>query len=116
MVFRNAGTEWFVKNLGGGATSRRLILPGKDSCRVKATAFSAPAGWNSGNFDNLTDETVLVLSGACYVGLAGEEGRRMTAGAVWHAAAGEVYSVMVVDDVELFCVFSPSGEQLPDDE
>lgn len=112
MILRTAEFSHFDREFrdsnGLVARSRRVILALKDQCNVKVTEFEAPTGWSEPQIYYTVDETVRVISGKIRITINGTTSE-LEAGCVYHAKAGETYGVEVVEDVILFCVFSPSS-------
>lgn len=105
----------FRKEFEKGAWSDRIILPGKDKCRVKVTKFFSPAGLDFNDILYACDETVLCLEGQFKITIEGET-VILNQGETYHVPAGTTYDVSVKKEGMLYCTFSAGKDgTLPDD-
>lgn len=106
----------FTKDFGGDTVAHRVILPGRDCCRIKVTKFNPKAGFCPGkNVTHDTDELVYVLEGI--VGIAsGDQTEILGTGGMYYAPAGTPTTMRALEDSRLLCVFFPAKDgPLPDD-
>lgn len=117
IVIRPFGEKYFTKKFGDGVFSDRVILPGPDGCRVKATHFYSKAGFEAKDICYTVDETVYVVKGRFLI-TVGHDIYELGPGSTYFVPAGLKYSVKVLEEGTLFCVFSQAGPNgpLPDDE
>ena len=117
MIVKQRGEKHFTIPLGPKAVSDRVLLPGKDACRVKVTVFRPRKGFEAEAVSYPYDETVIVEKGL--VALSSPDGERVLGPrSGWHVPAGEEYSIEVLEDSVLVCLFSQAGPDgpLPNDE
>jgi mannose-6-phosphate isomerase-like protein (cupin superfamily) len=106
MIIKQSGDKHFTKGFPCGATSDRVILP-KDGVCVKVTHLFAPVGAEWLKISYPVDETVIIISGKAKVTM-GETETIISAGACYAVSADEVYTLNVLEDAEIWCVFSPT--------
>lgn len=116
ILARQRGQVHFTKSFGEGTESDRVLLPGKDGCRVKVTIFRPKANFKATGIRYPYDETFYVIRGAMTATVNGEV-IPLSTGATFHVPAGDVYDLEVDVDSVVHCTFSagPNGE-LPDDD
>lgn len=108
MIIKQVGNKHFTKSFNCGATSDRVVLPGVDGVRVKNTHLFAPVGAEWLEISYPVDETVILSSGKARV-TQGETQTIIIAGACYVVPAGEVYTLNILEESEIWCVFSQAG-------
>jgi len=113
---KNPGEKHFTRRFSGGSFSHRVILPGRDSSRVKVTDFTGVAGEKFEGVSYPVDETVRITRGRVRIETSTDIWETM-AGATYYVFAGEVYSIEFKEDTEAICFFSQAADgTLPSDE
>ena len=121
MIIKNSADIHWTKNFGDSAFSNRLVLPGRDGCRVKVTRFVGKMGYELNDICNETDETIYVESGEVRLefnfrnDVSRKSFHHVTSETVVHIPAGEKYNLRVVRECALICMFSAAVTLLPDD-
>lgn len=116
IVSKKNGEGHFTNPLGGGTTSRRVILPGPDACRVKVTCVHQKEGFHADRLINDVDETVYVVEGQLTLHGAGGMDTECGPGDTFHVRAGVPFGVTARTDGILNCVFSQAADgTMPND-
>lgn len=117
MIIKHDGDTHFAKDYGALGSSRRIVLPSVDGCRVKVTEFTGNAGERAEGIEYAVDETVFVFSGHIELEFRSPDGpTQLGAGDVYHVPAGTEHDLTVLQDCKLRCVYSAVGDKVPDDE
>ena len=116
MIIKYPRQRHFTLDFGAGTVSHRVILPGRDGCRVKVTKFNPNAGFCPGEgMRHETDGVVYVLDGRIKF-ISRDQVEILDTGAMYYTPAGVPTTMTAIEDSRLLCVFFPAeGGPLPDD-
>ena len=116
MIIKKAGKKHFTREFECGAKSDRVVLPGADGVGVKIVHLKAKVGSQWIDTVYTVDETLIILSGKVKITCDGVV-TLVSAGDCCLMPAGTVYTFEVLEEAEVWCVFSqagPDGELVDD--